>query len=316
MEILLNVSLPFFALVFGGYAAGRFGLLSPAATQGINSFVFWFALPAMLFMKMSEAPVATAFDWRFIAAFSGGGLISYFTCLGLGRLLFRPTWGESGLQGMAAAFGNVGYMGLPIVITVFGERAVLPAVLIIVMDHVIHIPLTSAFVEGASGKHTSLASVFRRVVLGLVRNPLILATAAGLGWGSISAGLGVALPVPVAAVGNLMANAAAPCALFALGATLVGRPIAEGLDEVALMSGAKLAVHPLAAWLLAGPVLGLDPLLTAVAVVEASLPIAANVFILARAYNTYVERVSAAIFVSTIVAVVTVSAFLAVFAGY
>lgn len=316
MEILLNVSLPFFALVFGGYAAGRFGLLSPAATQGINSFVFWFALPAMLFMKMSEAPVAAAFDWRFIAAFSGGGLISYFTCLGLGRLLFRPTWGESGLQGMAAAFGNVGYMGLPIVITVFGERAVLPAVLVLVMDHVIHIPLTSAFVEGSSGKHTSLAGVFRRVVLGLSRNPLILATVAGLGWGGIAAEFGVALPVPVAAVGNLMANAASPCALFALGATLVGRPISEGLDEVALMSGAKLAVHPLAAWLLAGPVLGLDPLLTAVAVVEASLPIAANVFILARAYNTYVERVSSAIFVSTIVAVVTVSAFLAVFAGY
>jgi predicted permease len=312
LDALLNVSLPFFALIFGGYAAGHFGLLSGPAQSGLNSFVFWFALPAMLFMKMSEAPVVAAFDWRFIAAYSGGGLFSFALALVLGRLLFRSPAGAGAIQGMAAAYGNVGYMGLPIAITVFGDRAVLPAVLVIVADGIILFTLTTALIEGATGRHTSFGRILRQVLVGLARNPLIVATVAGLLWGLTA----WRLPVPVAAFGNLMANAAAPCALFALGATLVGRPIAEGLGEVALMTACKLAVHPTAVWMLAGLVLDLDPTLTAIAVTEASLPIAANVFIMARAYDTYAERASTAILVSTVIAVVSVSAYLAVFTGY
>ena len=306
METLLTISLPFFALVAAGYAAGHFRVLEPAATAGLNAFVFWFALPTMLFMKMSAASLVQDFEWRFIAAYSGGGLISFILCVVLGRLLFRPRLGESAIQGMGAAFGNVGYMGLPIILAVFGERVVLPAVLVIVFDHIILLPITTAMIELGAGRQASLAIIFRRVVTALARNPLIIATIAGLLWGVG----GLHLPLPVVAFGNLLANAAAPCALFAIGATLVGRPLHSGFPELALISVIKLVVHPALAFGIAG-LLTLDPLLTKVAVLEASLPLAANVFIMARAYNVYVERASSAILLSTICAVFTVSALLA-----
>ncbi|MGQ3030556.1 MAG: AEC family transporter, partial [Ferrovibrionaceae bacterium] len=56
----------------------------------------------------------------------------------------------------------------------------------------------------------------------------------------------------------------------------------------------------------------LDPFFLGIAVIEASLPIAANVFIMARAYDTYVDRTSAAVLVSTVLAVVTVSCFIGI----
>lgn len=313
METLLNVSLPFFGLIFTGYAAGRTKLITAQAYMGLNAFVIWFALPAMLFVKMSSAPVFEAFDPRFVAAYTGGGVLAYGIVVGLSRLLFAPLgWGERAIQGMGASFGNVGYMGLPILVALFGDAAVLPAVLVIVFDHIVLIPLTSAIIEGSSGGNASWLAIFRRVSWGMARNPLIIATFAGLLWGMT----GLTLPVPLDALLNLLSNAAAPCALFGLGLTLVGRPIAEGLEQVSLTAIGKLALHPLLVWALAAYVLELDPFLTAVAVIQASMPTAANVYILATAFNIYVERTSSTILVTTLIATVTVSAFMVLFTAY
>ncbi|HEX6957611.1 MAG TPA: AEC family transporter [Ferrovibrio sp.] len=312
METLLNVSLPFFGLIFVGFAAGRTRLITAEAYLGLNAFVVWFALPAMLFTKMSEAPVVESFDPRFVAAYTGGGLISYGIVVALSRLLFPISWAARAMQGMGAAFGNVGFMGLPILVTLFGDAAVLPAVLVIVFDHIVLIPLTTAIIEGSSGGHASWYGIFRRVVIGMARNPLIISTFAGLLWGLT----GLHLPIPLGALLKLLSDSAAPCALFALGLTLVGRPVSEGLEQITLTAIGKLAVHPLMVWMLSAYVLELDPFLTAIAVIQASMPTAANVYILATAQKTYVERTSSTILVTTILATVTVSAFMVLFTAY
>lgn len=120
-------------------------------------------------------------------------------------------WGERAVQGMSAGFGNVGFMGLPILVTLFGDAAVLPAVLIIVFDHVLLIPLTTALIEGSNGGNASLPAIFKRVAIGMSRNPLIISTFAGLLWGLT----GLDLLTPIETLLNLLANASAPCALFA-----------------------------------------------------------------------------------------------------
>ena len=125
---------------------------------------------------------------------------------------------------------------------------------------------------------------------------------------------GLSLPLPVKAFGGLLGSAAAPCALFALGASLVGKPISDNVAEVGFLTFGKLVVHPAAAALIGYGLLGLDPFYANIAIIEASLPIAANVFVMARAYGYYVARTSTAILVSTIAAVFTVSLLLAALA--
>jgi malonate transporter len=119
----------------------------------------------------------------------------------------------------------------------------------------------------------------------------------------------------VKAFGTLLGGAALPCALFALGAALVGRPIATGRGEVALLVGLKLLVHPLAVWVMVTHAFALQPLWARVAVIEAALPTAANVFVLAQRYDVYVDRASAIVFTSTLVSVATVSVLLALAVG-
>jgi malonate transporter len=78
------------------------------------------------------------------------------------------------------------------------------------------------------------------------------------------------------------------------------------------MTTFKLFIHPAAMYLATTYLFDVDPLWATVAILGASLPVAANVFIVAKQYDTYVDRTSSAILVSTIVSVVTVSALLTI----
>jgi malonate transporter and related proteins len=72
----------------------------------------------------------------------------------------------------------------------------------------------------------------------------------------------------------------------------------------------KLLVHPSAMWFTTTQLFDLDPLWATVATLGASLPVAANVLIIARQYDTYADRTSSAVLLSTIISVITVSALL------
>lgn len=302
MDTLLDIVLPFFALIFAGYGAGHTPVLKAEAVRGLVGFVFWFALPAMLFMKIAEAPFAEAFDWRFLASYSGAGLVVYAIGFAVARRAFRLPVDQSAVFGMGAAFGNVGFMGLPMVALAFGDEAMLAAVLAVTADQMILIPLTTALIQGGRGGRADLGRTLATVAKGIVRNPLVIATFLGLAIGLS----GLDLPTPLATFGNLLADAAAPCALFALGATLAGRKLGEGRVEVAAICALKLLLHP-ALTLGLALAMGLAPFLTGIAVMQAAMPIAANVFIMAQGYEVYVRRSSSAILISTFAAVATLS---------
>ncbi len=308
MQVILDTALPFFALIFCGYAAGRFGLLSPAATAGVNAFVFYFALPAFIFNLMATSDLAEIFNVEFMAAYLGVGLAVFATAAVLGHRVFGTNREDAAVQGASAVLGNTGYMGLPLVSAAFGPEAAIPLLLGLTLEAAVLIPLTITLVESGKDPGGGWRRRASSVAGSLTRNPLVIAIFAGV----LVSGLGLDLPTPAARFTDLLGSAAGPCALFALGATLVSFPLSAGLRETSYMSAFKLLVHPTAMWLAMTQLVSVDPLWASVAVLGAALPVAANVFIVARQYDTYLERASSAILLSTAVSVITVSSLLTV----
>jgi malonate transporter len=306
LQVILNTALPFFALIFCGYGAGRFKLLSEASIAGVNAFVFYFALPTFLFNLMATSPLADVLNGPFVAAYLGAGLPVFAVAAILGRLMFKVRASEATLQGSAAVLGNTGYMGLPLVAAAFGDRAAIPLVLGLTLEVTVLIPLTMILIEAEKGLGGGLLPLLRSVTEAMVRNPLMIAIFVG----ALVSATGLGLPSPIENFTDLLGGAAGPCALFALGATLAGQSISSGIGEVSYMTFFKLLVHPTAMWFTTTRLFDLDPLWATVAVLGASLPVAANVFIIARQYDTYVDRTSSAVLVSTIISVVTVSTLL------
>jgi malonate transporter len=308
MQTILNNALPFFALIFCGYAAGRLNLLTTTAAAGVNTFVFFFALPAFLFSLMSSSPIAEVLNVPFIAAYVLASLAVFGLAVAGGRMLFDVGRGEAAIQGLAAVLPNTGYMGIPLAIAVFGREAGVPLVVGLTLDGVLLIPLGILLIESEKGQGESPFRTVLATFPDLVRNPLIISIFAGLAASAV----GFTPPTPANNFLDLLGAAAGPCALFALGATLAGRSVAGGAAEIGYMTALKLFVHPAALLLTAAVIFDVEPLWTSAALLGASLPIAANVFIVARQYDVYVTRASGAVLVSTAVSMATVSTLLLV----
>ncbi|BBK30051.1 hypothetical protein EDC65_4703 [Stella humosa] len=307
MEAVVNVVLPVFALMASGYGAGRLRLLGDAASEALNGFVYWFALPALLFHAMVKVPVADVFHLPFLAAFGGAFIATYL--LGMATGLFSasllaagPSLAHRGLQGLSASFANTGYMGIPLYITAFGADRALPAVVATVFTVGIGLVLAIAVTEiGRPGR--ARRGVARDLGLALLRNPLLGATAAGLAMSAA----GIGLPRPVATYLDLLGATAGPGALFAIGLFLVGKPLAGNLPELAWITLCKLAIQPLiAAWLAFG-VFTMDRHWAAAAVIMSALPTGALAFVVAQRYGIYVAGTSTAILSTTAASFVTLS---------
>jgi predicted permease len=308
LQSILDTALPFFALIFCGYGAGRLNLLSATAAAGVNTFVFYFALPAFLFSLMSSSPIAQVLNVPFIGAYVSASLAVFALAFVGGRLLFDVGRGEAAVQGLAAVLPNTGYMGIPLAGAVLGREAAVPLVVGLTLDGILMIPLGIMLIESDKGRGEGPLSTVLATFSNLIRNPLIVSIFAGL---AVSA-VGLPTPTPVNNFLDLLGDTAGPCALFALGATLAARSVAGGAAEIAYMTTLKLLIHPAVLLLTTAIIFDVDPLWTTAALLGAALPIAANVFIVARQYDVYVTRSSGAVLISTAVSIVTVFALLLV----
>jgi predicted permease len=304
MLTVLEVTLPVFALVMCGWIAARRGVMREEAVNGLNAFVFWFALPAMLFRAVASQPVSRIADARFFVAFLLASAAIYAGTWALGRHAGASAAQRTG-QAFAAAHGNIGYLGLPL-LAQLGDATRMPAmVMAMIADIFVVIVGSIVLFEFArtadDGAARPLGPRLRAALGGLMRTPLILGIAAGLA-ASIA---GISLPSAVDAFVRLLASAAGPCALFAIGASLGGRPVSIDRTVVALV-GAKLVAHPLAVAATMAA-LGVDPALASVAVLAAALPAASNTFILSQRYGVDTRAIGAAIAAGTGAAAATVS---------
>jgi malonate transporter and related proteins len=121
---------------------------------------------------------------------------------------------------------------------------------------------------------------------------------------------GLALPMVLEQTLSFIGGAAAPSALFALGASLSLRRIGGSLGPAAAMVATKLFLHPMLAWLVFASLLELDPLWVNAGVIFAACPVGLNVYVFAQHYEVAIETASSAILISTALAMVTITALL------
>lgn len=308
MNALLNVSLPVFGLIFCGYLSAKFRILGPQSSEALNSFVYYFALPALLFIFVARAPVERIFYLPFLSAWGGGLAITFIVMLIVARFVYRDGLGVMTLRAMNSIFANTGYMGIPLVMTAYGEAAALPAIMATVTMSVVFVPLIIILLEIEKRGDTEPSAIVRGVAEALVKNPIVIPVAAGV---TVSMSE-IFIPNPVGSFADLLGNAAGPCALFAMGMFAAGQSLRSGLGETSVMTGAKLIVHPLVTWVLVTQVFEMDHLWAVVTVIVAALPTGATCFVLAQRYGVFVARTSSVTLASTLLSVVTVSAILAI----
>ncbi len=304
LNVFLDAVLPVFAVVAAGYAFGRTGLFDFQAATAINRFVFYFALPLLLFRLIATAPF-DQFDWNLSLAFLLAELTVYLAGYMVARYVFGRSKTESLLLGMSTAFANQVFFVLPIARQLYGDAGALPVVAVSTFDVVVLLGGTIFVLEiinGKSGGKPGGNSSYR-LLRSFVRVPPVFGIVAGvianLGGLPITGGLDF--------FARFVGETAAPVSLFGLGLILMTRQDKSSLGVPIAMTGLKLVFMPLVAWLSVYVLFRVSPEWANPAMLVAAGPAGAMPYVLALQYRVPVASIARIIMISTLISLITVT---------
>jgi len=306
LSVILEISLPVFALILCGYLAGRTGILGEQSAAALNGFVFYFALPALLFGFTAQAPLDRILNWPFISAVLLASIGTYVIALVIGWGVFGQRLPVVALAALTGVFANTGYLGIPLFLTAFGQDMAGPAIVATVSVNTVFVGGTIAFLEFSSSGGAGALPTARKITLALVKNPLVSAPIIALPFTFFA----IDIPSPAVRFLDLLGSAAGPAALFAIGLSFVGRTVEAKPSELGMLIIIKMIVHPFLTWLLVTYVFEMSNFWASSAVLLAALPTAAVAFVMAQERKVYVTETSSVIVASTLLSVISISALL------
>ncbi|UFZ07625.1 AEC family transporter [Bradyrhizobium ontarionense] len=303
MQAVLNSALPIFALILTGFLCGWFGVFDRTATDNLNRFAVYLALPALIFTAMSRIGVEQVSQFGFIGAFCGGIAATFATGFVISRLRGRRIANAS-IEGLDAGYSNVGFMGIPMCLLVFGPDSAPASIIATLFTACVLFLFAIVVVEMDLQKGASLGATVAKVARSLLTSPLFIAPVAGLEVGLS----GFALPAPLLSFTTLLGGAASPAALVCIGLFLAQeRVVTHDAASIGILVSLKLVMQPAVTALLAFHVFSMPPLWSHSAVILSALPIGSGPFTIAKLYGLEAGVTSGAILVSHIFAVLTVS---------
>jgi malonate transporter and related proteins len=303
MHAVLNSALPVFALILTGFICGFFGVFDRTATDNLNRFAVYLALPSLMFTAMSKITPDQLQQFGFVAAFSGGFAFTFAVAFAVSRARGRRVASAS-VEGLDASYSNVGFMGIPMCLLVFGPESAPASIIATLFTACVLFLFAIVVIEIDLQKGDSFWSTGARVARTIFTSPLLIAPVAGLAIGLS----GLSVPAPFVSFTTLLGGAASPAALVCIGLFLAQeRVVTDDIASIALLVAMKLILQPAVTALLAFHVFSMPPLWSHSAVILSALPIGSGPFTIAKLYGLEAGVTSGSILASHVFAVLTVS---------
>ena len=299
MQQVIEITAPFFALIFLGTILKSIKFLDEQKTIFLSRFAFYILMPTMLFSNISKTYSTDSFDFKFLFCYETATIILILITVLSGKI-FNKNLSKSTIMGLNISYPNYGYIGIPMSLVAFGNEAALPLAFILLVDTIVLLTCSSFFIA-ISEKKTSVIDLIYKLVRRIISQPLLVAVCFGMFFSQLK----INIVSPVEVFIETVAGAAAPVALIALGASITLRFPTHQKIDLAIISAGKLILHPCLIVL----IFFLWPTEKTVwlqtAILCASLPVAANVFVLAEYYGVFKTESANSIVLTTILSTFT-----------
>lgn len=289
IDIILKL-LELFILMFLGYFLIAGKIVKKEALKHFSNFIFYVTMPAMIVSSMANNVNIDSSDILTVVVMS---FALYGFLIGMGFLLpnilnVDPKY--IGLYRFMAIFGNVGFVGYPVIIAVLGADALFYAAIMNIPYNLFAFTLGVYFITMDTDKKGSMN--FRKFL-----NPGIVATLIGL----FLFFTGIKLPGFVSNITSSLGAITTPLSLIVVGGSLYGVKLGAVLKKriIFVYSFIKLFLLPtLFAFVISA--FGINSDIASVAVIIVAMPIAANTVILSQEYDGHVLEASETVFISTL----------------
>ncbi|PPR48967.1 MAG: hypothetical protein CFH14_01173 [Alphaproteobacteria bacterium MarineAlpha5_Bin4] len=299
MYNVLSITLPFFALIFLGTFFSYKKVFNNDSAKTLTKFALFVTLPPFMFVNIVKSSSKVVFDLNFIIPYEIITIIILILGFSVSYYFLKNSIKVSSIFALNSAYPNYGYMGLPLCILAFSEKAAIPISIILIVDSIVLLSFVSLFVNN---NYNNFFMSFIKLIFNLLRNPILLGSITGIFFISFD----IKLHIIFFDFLNLLAKAATPTALFAIGINLYSKIEKNSFNQIIYVTLFKLFLHPLLVFLIFYILnLSVDILWIKVAILCASLPVAGNVFAMSIYYNSFIKETSSSIMITTLIATFT-----------
>lgn len=274
-------------------------MLNDTHTQGMAELLVKVAMPCSVFMALMR-PFSRLLLMESLVTFIIASVVYLLGALmGYGMsLLHKAPHGERPCWAFAVGFGNVGFMGIPVVSAVFGYEGLFYVAMALASFNLFSFTVGAWMFEVGSERAFTLVN-YRLIV----KNPALAATIVGF----IFFLTGFRFPVALEGGISLIAGMTSPISMLLVGAILAKQRLKDALLDFRLLSpiGVKLVAIPILCWLVLR-VFITNPLMLGVVVTLMAMPPAAATAIFAEQYGGDSTTAAKLIVIGTLVCVITV----------
>ncbi|MEM2106020.1 MAG: AEC family transporter [Candidatus Bathyarchaeia archaeon] len=292
LDVALRTVIPIFLLMGLGFLSRKIGILKTGDERILSAYVYYFALPALFFVDLSEATFNEE-NVRFVVA----GITPILIVVAIYIIIyytFRFSKNTLYLLILSTAFGSLAFFGIPFVMFAFPGEGEALATLAASSISIISVSTSIIVLELYKLEKGSLSEGLKIVARRLSRNPLILSILLGFLFSLANVKIPDYFSIPL----HMLGSTTATVAIFMLGVFLYGRQYANVTNALKL-SLLRIVLLPLITLGIAS-LFELPKLSVATLVVMHSVPVAVSMIVLSERYNFYKETVASLILISSL----------------
>lgn len=291
----LEVMVMLFTMVILGYTVCKLGYMGDKFDKKLSSIVVDITCPLLVLSSVmgDEMP-----DRSLILPLVGVGFLTYIILLVFGFWVPRfisKNHDDQGMIGFSLMFANVGFIGYPIVASIFGPKAVFYAALLNVPNTFF---IFTAGVMLVKGEYS-----IRQF------NPKVLLSPALIGAfiAALLVAFGVHTPEMIARPITMVGNITVPAALMIIGSSMARLPLREiiGSGKVYATSFLRLVIVPLSVYFLFR-LCEVNTLINNINTVVIAMPVASFGTMFCMKYGRNPSLMTEATFITTLFSIITI----------
>jgi predicted permease len=294
VTVILSQMAVLFLVLAVGYIANKSKVLTAESNRLLSKLVLNIAMPCTILSSVLGGNVtATGRDAAVFMLLSFGAFaLTFILAVPLPRLLKSPK-SDGGLYRFMIAFGNVGFMGFPIIQSIFGQGAVFYVTLFNIAFSLLCFSVGLVMVSGGTGKISARLFINPTMIVSVL-TVIIFYTK-------------LAVPAVLTDTVGLIGRMTTPAAMLVIGSTLAVIPFREVFSELRIYPVAlvKLLVVPVLTYLIFRLFIH-DTFMLGILVTLAAMPVATNASMLSIAYGGNEKLASKGVFITTLFSIVTI----------
>ncbi|MEE0776335.1 MAG: AEC family transporter [Bacillota bacterium] len=292
---VINQMVILFFILLIGYVANRCKVMTDVSNRWLTKLMLNVTVPAMILASVMDTQISMSITDLLVIiaiAFLTSGIL-----LVLGLIvphLLRVPKGNRGLYTFMTMFGNIAFMGFPVISSIYGDEAIFYSALFMIPFNLLIFSL-GVMLIAPKGE--------AKMDLSFLKSPALIASILSV----ILFFLPVSVPDVIAETCNLVGDITVPGAMLLIGSTLALLPIRQMFNDwrIYIFSAIRLIALPLIMWVLLHPLVH-DPLILGIAVVNSAMPVATNATMFCMEYGGNEKLASKGIFLTTVLSVITI----------